>query len=775
MGAKKKGKEKDEMNDCAEETNNDGANAKTSGNKKSIAQIGEEKANEQSEGDPVEGSNSSEYDTAKRNSQSSRELFILGKGTENGLMVFIVLGIIWILSLFTRLYDISQPAKICWDETHFGKFASHYINGKFFFDVHPPLGKMLLALAGWMSGYGGGFPFDKPGDAYGEEKYVGMRTFCSLLGGFCVPLALLIVYEMTKSLPAAIISASLILFDHGALTLSRFILLDAILMFFMMMAIFCLVKFRNMCDRPFSVEWWGWMLFTGFFLACTFSVKWVGLFVILLAGLATIKELWDLLGDLNLSMFVISLHFMARVIGLILLPIFTYMFFFGVHFMALPLSGNGDGFFSSRFQSTLHGNNLYQAVLPKELAYGSVITLKNTKPGGVLLHSHQHLYPKEHPPEQQQITGYSHKDPNNDWLVKKPSNHKLDPNAPLEYVRDGDIIRLEHVMTTRNLHSHNEKAPLTKNLMQVTGYGDKGHGDSNDDWKIVATSEVGEDSKISSVRTTFKLIHANTGCALGETTQSLPKWGWDQREMACYPDKDSPGTTWNVEGHVNDKVPLTNVEMMAPSFLEKIFESHIIMAQTNNGFKPKEGELTSRPWQWPINYRGQVFSGGDQRVYLLGNPVIWWGIVASFIIFVVVYFYHAVREQRGYIYDITAKAKRDNTMQSCIFFIIGWALHYFPFYAMGRVLYFHHYFPAYLLSAMFSGIFIEYLCFCIAACFKTAGLQKKTYSIVFSCLLLCIVLSFYAFRGLTYGMSGPMGNDPNATQAAYKWLESWEI
>ena len=34
---------------------------------------------------------------------------------------------------------------------------------------------MLLALAGWYSGYGGAFPFDKPGDLYGEEKYVGMR------------------------------------------------------------------------------------------------------------------------------------------------------------------------------------------------------------------------------------------------------------------------------------------------------------------------------------------------------------------------------------------------------------------------------------------------------------------------------------------------------------------------------------------------------------------------------------------------------------------------
>ena len=38
-----------------------------------------------------------------------------------------------------------------------------------------------------------------------------------------------------------------------------------------------------------------------------------------------------------------------------------------------------------------------------DLAFGSIVTIKNHRAGGALLHSHPHLYPKEHPPEQQQV------------------------------------------------------------------------------------------------------------------------------------------------------------------------------------------------------------------------------------------------------------------------------------------------------------------------------------------------------------------------------------
>ena len=84
-----------------------------------------------------------------------------------------------------------------------------------------------------------------------------------------------------------------------------------------------------------------------------------------------------------------------------------------------------------------------------------------------------------------QVTAYAHKDENNRFLVKKwnsegrPELDFLDPNRmnetmEIELVRHGDLIRLEHITTRRNVHTHSEKAPLSKKQFQVTGYGEVG-------------------------------------------------------------------------------------------------------------------------------------------------------------------------------------------------------------------------------------------------------------------------------------------------------------
>lgn len=68
-----------------------------------------------------------------------------------------------------------------------------------------------------------------------------------------------------------------------------------------------------------------------------------------------------------------------------------------------------------------------------------------------------------------QITTYTHKDDNNRWIIKKYNTNKI---KGVNILRSGDLIRLEHVPTKRNLHSHKEQAPIMKKHFQVTGYGE---------------------------------------------------------------------------------------------------------------------------------------------------------------------------------------------------------------------------------------------------------------------------------------------------------------
>ena len=62
----------------------------------------------------------------------------------------------------------------------------------------------------------------------------------------------------------------------------------------------------------------------------------------------------------------------------------------------------------------------------------------------------------------------------------------------------------------------------------------------------------------------------------------------------------------------------------------------------------------------------------------------------------------------GYDEAAEVRDRRDRTMYACIWLFIGWALHYVPFWSMGRVLYFHHYFPALLYSSMLTAVMFDY-------------------------------------------------------------------
>ncbi|KAL0269518.1 UNVERIFIED_CONTAM: hypothetical protein PYX00_007222 [Menopon gallinae] len=554
------------------------------------------------------------------------------------------------------------------------------------------------------------------------------------------------------------------------ITLNQYILLDPILLFFVSGSAMGMVKIRNSRNESFSSKWWFWLVFTGTMLAGAISVKFVGLFVVLLVGLYTIMELWEILGDLSLPVFVTVKHFMARALGLILLPAVLYMSYFYIHLLVLNRSGSGDGFYSSAFQSKLIGNSLYNASMPREVAYGAILTFKNRRTGGGYLHSHWHLYPEGVGARQQQITTYTHKDDNNKWLIK-PYYELEELGDEIKFVRSGDLVRLEHIATRRNLHSHQENAPLTKKHLQVTGYGENGTGDANDVWKVIV--DGGDDDRtVKTVTSQVKFIHYLQHCALTTTSKQLPKWAYEQQEVTCNPNTRDKNAYWNVEDNFFPKLPNVSFEVYAPGFIERFFESHAVMLQGNAGLKPKEGEVTSRPWQWPLNYRGQFFSGNSYRIYLLGNPVIWWGNLVFLPLALLLMLYDSVREKRSGV-DKSGSGYRKRMAEASLWLFIGWLLHYVPFWGMGRVLYFHHYFPALYFSSMMSGVTLDYFLRGLLGILPER-LSKVVFHWAMGVLFSGVIYSFYLFSPLAYGMI-PKENETYSEMQNLKWLDSWEF
>lgn len=186
-----------------------------------------------------------------------------------------------------------------------------------------------------------------------------MRFLPALMGVGVVPVAYLTLRALDCRPATALLGSLFITFENGLIAQSRLILLDSPLVFFTALTIFFWVGFSNeQHQEPFTDDWWLWLTLTGLSLGAVVSCKWVGLFTIATVGLATLKQLWDLLGDLRVSPRLWMKHFLARFLGLVVLPITVYMAVFEIHFLILQNSGDGDGFMSSEFQHTLHGKGM---------------------------------------------------------------------------------------------------------------------------------------------------------------------------------------------------------------------------------------------------------------------------------------------------------------------------------------------------------------------------------------------------------------------------------
>lgn len=700
------------------------------------------------------------------------------------------------LSALVRLYRINASKKVIWDEAHFGKFGSHYLQHELYFDVHPPLGKLLVGLSGYLAGYAGKFSFES-GEIFPEDcNFVLMRVFNCVFGILCTPLAYYTAKELNLSRWTICLITLLVVFEMISLTLAKFILLDSMLLFFTVVSFYCLVKVHRLRVQDKLLQPVGllWLAATGISIGCVCSVKWVGCFVTALVGFYTVY-------DLTVKYFYTSSgkglwgrylgHWTARSFTLIVLPFLIYLAAFRVHFSLLTKSGTGDSSVSTLFQALLEDNQIKFG--PRSVAFGSLVTLRSQGLSPNLLHSHGHLYPEGS--MQQQVTTYGFRDENNDFLVEfdletsrqghyatlEEENGQGNQEDYTTLVKHGDTIRLVHKLTGSLLHSHPINAHISKGQYEVSCYANLDQSDVKDEWIVeiqgheISPSEHFQNEsqeELHPISTNFRLRHSVLGCYLATSGYLYPSWGFQQGEVVCkksYLSKDKH-TWWNIEDHVNDRLPTPEVQYVAPApkFWKEFVLLNYGMMASNNALVPdpdKFDRLSSEWWEWPILNSGLRMCGWsalDIKFFLMGNPFVTWLSTASVgaaVVYLVVTLLLWRRQANNLsVFD----PQWDFVLSAGVLPLMGWILHYWPFIVMGRVTYLHHYMPALYFAIFVTGFVMETAVARCAHRYVTAAVYGLAYMGVVGC--------FWHWRHLSFGMEG------SSKEYAYlKLLDSWMI
>jgi dolichyl-phosphate-mannose-protein mannosyltransferase len=211
------------------------------------------------------------------------ETFKPGQTSTRLLLVLLAVG------LFLHFFRISDPARVVFDEVHFGRFVNSYLGSHaYYFDVHPPHGKLLIAGVAALGGYEGDQSFARIHEPY-EKVRPWLLRIVPALSGVAIPiLAFAILLQLGASPWAAFLAGWMLVLDNGLLIQTRIIALDGFMVASILAA--CSAGLRGV-GRPASYQRVLWICASGAFAGAAIGIKWTGLPGLGFLGLLLLADL----------------------------------------------------------------------------------------------------------------------------------------------------------------------------------------------------------------------------------------------------------------------------------------------------------------------------------------------------------------------------------------------------------------------------------------------------------------------------------------------------
>ena len=161
----------------------------------------------------------------------------------------LVLSVVTILvGLWARVWKLGFPGQRIWDEIYFPVMARKFLEGTYQFDLHPPLGKFIIAV----------------GIALFGDTPIGWRVMPLLFGCAMIPLGAALGWYLFRERVAALLLAAFIAGETFLIAYSRIGIMDGILVFFTLATLLAALCVERRCQ----------VLWVAVLLGLAISVKW---------------------------------------------------------------------------------------------------------------------------------------------------------------------------------------------------------------------------------------------------------------------------------------------------------------------------------------------------------------------------------------------------------------------------------------------------------------------------------------------------------------------
>lgn len=257
--------------------------------------------------------------------------------------------VILLISTFLHFWKFGSPTAIVFDEVHIGKFVTGYLQGSYFFDVHPPFARLVVTFFGYLVDVGNmHITWAFIGDILPDP--VILMRLGPVLAGIFLPL---VIYYICRNLQfsktASFLAGLLVCFENSLLIESRFMLHSSILILFGFLGILLYLIYIK--DRK---RYGAGLVFSALAISCAIATKWIGLSFMAVIGVFEIIRLLQSEGFKNYLRILKKLCIFSGIYTATI--VILYIFFFVIHFTLLPKTGIGDAYMSRAFQKTLINN-----------------------------------------------------------------------------------------------------------------------------------------------------------------------------------------------------------------------------------------------------------------------------------------------------------------------------------------------------------------------------------------------------------------------------------